>query len=103
MAVFNVTEIMVRGSLEDAYVKPGRLRCSCPQCQDDILALALNRLPSHYVSTPRGSAFAKAKYFSSQLQSDVLRELAVAAAIVGERPRHPLPEAQSAEESQTGE
>ncbi len=88
MALYNVTEALVRTLFEDAYLKKGRLVCDCSQCVDDILAIALNRLPSRYVATDLGNVYVKAQYFEPQLQSDVLRELALAANIVGRNPRH---------------
>jgi competence protein ComFB len=91
MALYNVTEALVRTVFEDAYLRKGRLVCDCPQCVDDILAIALNRLPSRYVATDVGNVYVKAQYFDPQLQSDVLRELAVAANIVGQNPRHKKP------------
>ncbi|MCL6517234.1 late competence development ComFB family protein [Alicyclobacillus sp.] len=91
MSVYNVTETMVRSLLEDAYLKRGLVRCGCSRCIDDILAIALNHLPSHYVSTEHGITFIKAKYFEPQLQSDVLRELAIAVDTVARRPRHTIP------------
>ncbi|SFV00210.1 late competence development ComFB family protein [Alicyclobacillus macrosporangiidus] len=95
MTVYNVTEAMVRSLLEDAYLKRGLVRCGCSQCIDDILAIALNHLPSHYVSTEHGTAYVKAKYFEPQMQSDMLRELALAVDIVARRPRHAIPEGEA--------
>jgi len=65
-----------------------RLTCTCEQCQNDIMALTLNRLPSRYVSTELGSAYVKAQYLNSQLQSDVIRELTLAVDKVGQQPKH---------------
>lgn len=88
MTLVNVTESLMRRVLEDAYLKRGRLKCECSQCIDDIMAIALNHSPSRYVSTDEGNVYVKAQYFEPQLQSDVVRELAIAAQRVGENPRH---------------
>lgn len=92
MALYNVTEALVKTIMEDAYLHKQRLACECEQCVDDIQAIALNRLPSRYVSTAEGNIYVKAEYFDPQLQSDVLRELAMAAGVVGAKPRHGQPE-----------
>ena len=55
--MINVIEDVVRqtyGELRDR--KPGEF-CSCQQCQDDVVALALNHLRSRYiVGSPIGNA-----------------------------------------------
>ncbi len=86
--VYNVTETMVRELFANAFLNNRSLACNCAQCHDDILAMALNHLPTRYVATDKGQAYAKAQYFDPQLQSDVLRELELAAEHVGLHPRH---------------
>lgn len=88
MSLYNVSEALVRTVLGEAYSQKGRLKCGCNQCMDDIMAIALNHLPSRYVSTDEGNVYVKAQYFNTQLQSDVLRELAMAAQLVADKPRH---------------
>lgn len=88
MSVVNVTELLVETALKDAYLGKGRLACECQRCIEDVMAIALNHLSVRYVSTDEGIAYVKAQYFDQQLQSDVLRELAFAAATVSKSPRH---------------
>jgi competence protein ComFB len=88
MSLQNVTETLVRFLFDDAFRNTGKLACTCEQCRDDILAFALNRLPPRYVSSDLGHAYVKTQYMSSQLQSDIVSELARAAEIVRDRPRH---------------
>lgn len=90
MALSNVTETLTRFMFEDAFQNTGKLPCTCEQCRDDILAFALNHLPVRYVSSDLGHAYVKSQYMSSQLQSDIISELARAVTIVGSRPRHEL-------------
>ncbi len=90
MSIVNVTEQVTRRILEEAYVRPRRLACACLQCQEDILAIALNHLPPRYVSRHTGELYAKAEYFNLQLESDVLQELARAAQAVAANPRHKI-------------
>lgn len=87
MALYNVTETLVRVMFNDDYMQR-RLVCRCEQCQNDILALTLNRLPSRYVSTDQGQAYVKAQFLNSQLQSDIIKELTISAGLVGKSPRH---------------
>lgn len=93
MSVENVTERLAREMLDDHEVK-GILSCHCQQCQDDVLAIALNHLPSRYVSTHQGGVFVKANYLHPQLQSDTLRELIRAAQLVSQNPHHPILESE---------
>ncbi|OFW82464.1 MAG: hypothetical protein A2201_06090 [Alicyclobacillus sp. RIFOXYA1_FULL_53_8] len=86
--VFNVTETMVKDLFTQGFLEHRKLVCNCARCQDDILAMALNHLPARYVSSDKGEVFVKAQSFNPQLQSDVLRELELAAEKVGQRPRH---------------
>jgi competence protein ComFB len=88
MALRNVTETLTRVIFDDTFLHSGQLACDCPQCQEDILAYALNRLPAHYVTSDLGQAYVKAQYLSSQMQLDILRELTIAAHVVGTNPRH---------------
>lgn len=54
----NFTEIAVKELLPDVLEKysknyPGL--CTCEKCLEDVMAIALNRLPPRYVSTDKGS------------------------------------------------
>ncbi|WP_157843047.1 late competence development ComFB family protein [Bacillus sp. FJAT-44742] len=42
------------------------LPCTCEECQQDVAALALNQLPSHYVRSTEGEAYIRAKYMEDQ-------------------------------------
>jgi len=56
--------------------------------REDILALALNRLPQKYVTTSYGKLYAEMiNNFRVQYETDVLTSLTKAAIIVRERPR----------------
>lgn len=86
--IYNVTERLAREMLGEHEVK-ATLSCGCHQCQDDVLAMALNQLPARYVSTDQGGVFVKANYLNPQLQSDILGELIRAGLQVSEHPHHP--------------
>jgi competence protein ComFB len=86
--LYNVIEALVRMTFDESFIHKQVLKCECQQCCDDILAYALNHLPSRYVTTDQGNAYVKVQYLNPQLQSDILRELALGAEIVGKNPRH---------------
>lgn len=88
MGLVNVTEVLVQSIFTDEFLRGYTMPCGCSQCKDDILAIALNRLPSRYVSTDRGETYVKAQFFNQQLHSDVVRELTLAAEMVASRPNH---------------
>lgn len=89
MPLYNVTEALVRIVFNDAFLtKKDGLVCNCQKCQDDILAFALNHMKTRYVSSDEGNAYVKAQYLNQQLQSDITRELALGAELVGKNPKH---------------
>ncbi|MCL6633625.1 MAG: late competence development ComFB family protein [Alicyclobacillus herbarius] len=88
MALLNVTETLARMLFDETLASAGKVVCDCPRCRDDILAYALNRLPAHYVTSDLGEAYVKAQFLNSQMQLDLLRELTIAADVVGKHPRH---------------
>ena len=59
-----------------------------PANREDILALALNKLPQKYVTSVSGRLYAEAiNNFRAQYQTDVLSVLTKAAITVKKRPR----------------
>jgi competence protein ComFB len=59
-----------------------------PASREDILALALNELPSKYVNTQGGRLYAQlVENYKVQYETDVLRSLTKAAIKVKEKPR----------------
>lgn len=49
----NVVEEIIRREYERLLPDVGDF-CGCRQCRDDVMVYALNRLPPHYVSQPKG-------------------------------------------------
>uniref|UniRef100_A0A7V4DDB0 Competence protein ComFB n=1 Tax=Candidatus Caldatribacterium californiense TaxID=1454726 RepID=A0A7V4DDB0_9BACT len=82
----NILEDALRRLLPEVYAVKPEL-CRCPQCQEDVLALALRALPPKYVSRERGEVFARLELESPQVQVDMLEALLQAADIVIARPR----------------
>lgn len=62
--------------------------CTCEECRSDIIALALNQLPPHYVRTPKGELLSKLDQLSSQNSTDALAALTQAVEKVKASPRH---------------
>lgn len=87
MSVYNVMEQLVSSKLEERLAKTDC--CKCEKCIDDMMAIALNRLPSKYVSTPRGELFSRVGS-SLEKQSTLDIEFAVVSAIefVSNHPHH---------------
>lgn len=51
----NVTEEIVRSFVRILMSGPEyQTFCKCAQCEVDIIALSLNTLPAHYVTTEKG-------------------------------------------------
>ena len=62
--------------------------CRCSKCRLDILAIALNKLPSKYVVTEKGRVYAKITELELQLKADMVKELTKAMGVVKKRPQH---------------
>ncbi len=62
--------------------------CGCEKCRLDIIALALNDLPSKYVVTEQGELYARARELEQQFDIDVDTAIIKAAVFVGKNPRH---------------
>lgn len=86
MALINVMEKIVAEKLE--YLLKDRDCCKCERCIEDMTAMALNRLPSKYVSSYNGELFTKLD--STLRQNSVDINVAVTNAIdcVSARPSH---------------
>ena len=63
--------------------------CQCPRCRGDIIAYALNKLPTKYVVTTQGALYSKVDtVVHVQMQTDILSALTQGAEIVRKFPRH---------------
>lgn len=78
MSVHNLMEDVVRQCLKDLQSHQSRLEACGEHELNDIIAIALNRLPPRYVATSKGEVLAKTQ-LRSQVESDVFRELSYAA------------------------
>ena len=62
--------------------------CKCERCREDIVCLALNRLPSKYVATEAGYIYTKLNQMKAQAKTDITVQLIQAAKEVNKNPRH---------------
>ncbi|NGQ96828.1 late competence development ComFB family protein [Brevibacillus sp. SYP-B805] len=87
MAMINAMEPIVKELFED-FQHSYPVSCTCEQCRLDIQVIALNRLQPKYVTSKMGEVYIKTLLLNTQLRSDVVRELAHAADLVGKNPHH---------------
>ena len=85
-SVVNVTELIAEVKVDEVITMMGA--CNCPKCVDDILAIALNTLPTRYVTTDVGKQFIQLNSYKKQFETDVVAALIKACQIVQESPRH---------------
>ena len=62
--------------------------CTCAQCRSDMIAFALNQLPTRYVATSAGGTISKADSLRIQHMTDIRTALIKASKIVKDSPRH---------------
>jgi competence protein ComFB len=64
--------------------------CTCPICTGNVLALALNTLPTKYVTTDEGKQYTQLEVYKRQNELDVIAALTRACVRVKESPRHEI-------------
>lgn len=85
----NVTEEIVKGLVNFMLHSPDyQTFCHCEKCELDIIAIALNNLPSKYVGNERGRNEAFVKMNTPQNIEKINREIIKAFHIVSINPRH---------------
>jgi len=83
----NYMEDIVDLKLPDILAKYTDI-CKCSKCIEDIKALALNKLPPHYVVTSQGLLYTKTNELVNQFDTDVITEIVIAIETVSKSPRH---------------
>jgi competence protein ComFB len=86
MTVRNLMEEIVGKVLKEMAAAQPELAGLDPIHRDDMMAIALNKLPPRYTTTTRGEVIVKSQV-RAQLESDVYRELTEAFKIVTKSPR----------------
>ena len=87
--LINYTETSVRQALQECLHNT-ILSCSCEQCQADIMALALNRLPAHYYVSKRGEIMTRWESQSTTDKVRIMADVVSAAQQVSASPSHEL-------------
>lgn len=82
----NIAEILAREKL--ALVMERMKVCTCKTCVNDVLALALNSLPTKYVTTDSGKQYFQLDIYKKQYETDILAALTKACVRVKASPRH---------------
>ncbi len=90
MALVNVMEGIVDEKLE--LMLKDEDCCKCDRCLEDMKAIALNQLPSKYVSTHNGELFSKLDALMRQSSIDINVSVTYAIKMVSEHPSHSLDE-----------
>jgi len=82
----NIVEDLVKSKAKAFVTKFGI--CDCHRCVSDVIALALNDLPSRYTVTHKGMLFSKIASYENQYSADINHALTKACMLVNESPRH---------------
>lgn len=83
----NHMEILIENHLP-ALIKDTSHIQNCEKCMNDVQAIALNHLKPMYIMSDKGMIYSKLKELDLQFQSDIIRELVQAIALVERQPRH---------------
>ncbi|MEW6423740.1 MAG: late competence development ComFB family protein [Bacillota bacterium] len=89
--IYNYTEDAVRRMLSEVlkdYLKTHPQTCTCDSCRDDIMALALNQLPPHYVASEQGTIFTSVSFEQIGGKAQVVAAITQAIKQVAKNPRH---------------
>ncbi|GKV56710.1 hypothetical protein NCCP2222_26570 [Sporosarcina sp. NCCP-2222] len=87
MGIYNVMEDVVRDVLSKNK-RDLHLTCDCERCLNDIMAIALNELPPHYIANEKHSPYIRAAHEADrQGATNILSIVARAARKVSSSPR----------------
>lgn len=84
--VYNVVEIIANEAISDVMERMEM--CTCSKCTGDVLALALNSLPTKYVTSTAGKQYIQLNTFKKQFETDVEIALMKACITVKAAPNH---------------
>lgn len=87
----NTIELAVEEMLDDVlnkYAQRNPETCTCQRCRLDIMAIALNNLPTRYVVTDEGGIYTKVAMEQVGGRAQVAAAILNAIQIVNKNPRH---------------
>lgn len=86
---------MIKNYMEDVvnHLLPSMLKafpsiCTCVRCIEDIKAITLNNVKPHYIATDKGGVYSKLQEMEIQFETDVMKAIIDAIALVSKNPRH---------------
>ncbi|NCB50424.1 MAG: competence protein ComFB [Clostridia bacterium] len=82
----NVMEEIVRQRVNE-LIKDFDM-CDCQKCRLNVCAIALNHLPTHYVTTEKGALFSKLEEVGITCQTNITVEITKALMTVKKHPFH---------------
>lgn len=87
----NYSEVAVTEVFDDVLAllrKQSPNICDCTRCREDVMAIALNRLPPRYIATDRGEIFTNVSFSRVGGKAEVIASLVHGFELVGKHPRH---------------
>jgi competence protein ComFB len=86
--LINLSEVLTKELLPSVMERMDV--CTCPVCTGNVLALALNALPTKYVTTDEGKQYTQLEVYKRQNELDVMAALTRACLRVKDSPRHEI-------------
>jgi competence protein ComFB len=87
-SLINLSEVLTKELLPSVMERMDV--CTCPVCTGNVLALALNSLPTKYVTTDEGKQYTQLEVYKRQNELDVIAALTRACLRVKGSPRHEI-------------
>jgi competence protein ComFB len=87
-SLINLSEVLTKELLPSVMERMDV--CTCPVCTGNVLALALNTLPTKYVTTDEGKQYTQLEVYKRQNELDVIAALTRACVRVKNSPRHEI-------------
>jgi competence protein ComFB len=87
-SLVNLSEVLTKELLPSVMERMDV--CTCPVCTGNVLALALNTLPTKYVTTDEGKQYTQLEVYKRQNELDVMAALTRACVRVKDSPRHEI-------------
>lgn len=82
----NVMETLVESKVDRLWKT--HTGCTCDQCREDVIALALNNLPPQYVVSRAGALYVKLAQLKNIQEVETTRQVAAAMRVIGAAPHH---------------
>jgi competence protein ComFB len=84
--LINIVEDLVKSTVDHAMKEIDM--CQCKKCHLNACAIALNSLPTKYVTTTKGTLLAEIGFMNTAFQFEVIVQVSKALKIVKEHPLH---------------